>query len=140
MKALNQNRFIIEILFWSIKGACSHPQPHPHPYFFQTYGDFGTNSWVIFRIEVFMCEVSCTKSVQFKKNRWEKPVSEIGKHSFNHFLKQYKITLTFFSLITFKRDTNLHFFHLGWCICLKSDHFCKFKENSFPKIQNRHLK
>ena len=30
------------------KGACSDPQPHP-PWFFHTYGDFGTSSWVIFR-------------------------------------------------------------------------------------------
>ncbi len=27
------------------KGSCSDPQPHP-PKFFQTYGDFGTRSWV----------------------------------------------------------------------------------------------
>ena len=33
---------------WEFKGACSDPQPHP-PNFFQTYGDFGTKSWVIFR-------------------------------------------------------------------------------------------
>ncbi len=36
-------------------------------------------------------------------------------------------------LITFKRDTNFQFFHLGWYVGLKSDHIWKFKENSFSK-------
>ncbi len=36
-----------------IKGVCSHPQPHP------THGDLGVRSWVICRIEGFMCEVAC---------------------------------------------------------------------------------
>ena len=41
--------FVIhQFLIKSLKGACSDPQPHPL-HFFQTYGDFGTRRWVIFR-------------------------------------------------------------------------------------------
>ncbi len=42
-----------------------------------------------------------------------------------------------FSIITFKGDKNLQFFHRGWCISLKSDHICEFKESSFSLMSDQ---
>ena len=56
---------------------------------------------------------------------------EIRKCGFHHFVKQ--VTLTLFSVITYKKIQTCNFFTLDDYIGLESDHICKLTENLFSK-------
>ncbi len=110
------------------------------PTFFKLLWRFSTGSLIIFsRFCCFMCEVSCPKSVQFRRIQLVKTLRN---------QKTYIIVSTFCktvqlhkhcSLYTACKENKFAIFYRGCDIGSKSDHICQFNKINFPQICYKHL-